>query len=197
MIEFPAARGIMLMHGLPPLEARFVQGGFTRPLTAEKPGSPQVTIWSREGPATVRFQGGTVLLDEPANVVRGAIRHVPFDAEKLAASQGLSLVSVVLRDPSGKTATRDTQVVLLDSRGEHLLALTPNPPPGATWLVPPGPVVRARLGSREQVRNDVPAEPRAELVFDFNPLPKSGGPVKIQVDLKIESPAQGTIVSGQ
>jgi hypothetical protein len=195
MIELPAARGIVVMHGLPPLEAQFVQGGFTRRLTAEKPESPQVTIWAREGPATVRFQGGTVLLDEPATVVRGATRHVPFDAEAIAARQGLSVVSVALRDPSGKTATRDTQVVLLDSRGEHLLALTPNAPPGATWLVPPGPVVRARVGQREHVRRDVPAGPQAEVAFDFNPLPKAGGPVKVQVDIKIESPPQGTVVS--
>jgi hypothetical protein len=196
LIELPAARGIVLMHGVPSLEAQFVQDGVARPLIADSAGSPQITIWAREGKGTVRFQGGTVALDEPATVVRGATRIVPFDAETVAARHGLSLVSVALRDAAGKTARRDTQVVVLDSRGEHLLALTPNPPPGATWMVPPGPVIRARLGQRELVRRDLPVGPKAEAVFDFaasSPHHPSS-PAKIQVDVKIESPPEGTVV---
>ncbi len=196
LIELPAARGIVLMHGLPPLEAKFVQEGIARPLAPDKAGSPQVTIWAREGPGTVRFQGGTATLDEPATAVPGETRIVRFDAEALAARHGLSLVSVALHDPAGKAAARDTQVILLDSRGEHLLALTPDPPPGTTWMVPPGPVVRARLGQRELVRRDILVGPKSDVVFDFassSPQHPSG-PGKIQVDLKIESPPEGTVV---
>jgi hypothetical protein len=196
MIELPAGRGLVPIPGLPRLEAHLVQGDHVRPLVPAKDGDPQMTLWAREGPATVRFRGGSLLLEEPAQVIRGMTRHVPFDAEAVAAQLGLGLVSVVIRDPSGKAATRDTQVTLLDSRGEHLLVLTPDPLPGATWLVPPGPVVRARLGRRELVRRDVPAGPKAALVFDFEPEPKPGGPVKIRVDVAIESPAEGTVVDG-
>ena len=152
IVELPAARGIQTIPGVSRLKAQFVQGDRKQPLNSEAAGSRQVTIWAREGPATIRFQEGTVLLDESTNVVRGNTRHVPFDAEALAAKLGLSLVSIVIRDPTGKVATRGTQVIFLDSQGEHLLALTSNPPPGATWLIPPGSMVRARHGDREQVR---------------------------------------------
>ncbi len=164
------------------------------PLLQSKAGDPQIKIWAREGPATVRFQGGLVSLEERADVILGESHRLRFDVEGLAAKLGLSVVSVVLRDPSGKPTTGDSQVTILDSRGEHLLALSQNPPPRAAWLVPPGPVVRARLGQQEQVRRDVPAAPRAEVVFDFAAPAKPGGPAKIQVDVKIESPPEGTIV---
>jgi hypothetical protein len=194
IIELPAAQGIFMIPGVARLDAQFEQGDRRQALNPKEAGSRQVTIWAHEGQATIRFQGGTVLLDEPANVVHGATRHVPFDAEALAAKLRLRLISIVIRDPAGSVATRDTQVAFHDPRGEHLLVVTPDPPPGTTWLVPPGAVVRVRHGGREQVRRNLPTGPRSDLVFDFAPPPQDKGPVKIAVDVHIESPEKSAVV---
>jgi hypothetical protein len=193
-VEWPAAQGVVMPPGLTRLEARFEQEGQSRPLSLEKPGDRQLSLWARRGRATVHFRLGATELDEPVDVVPGAARLVPFDTRALAAKLGLSAVSVVLRGPSGQVASRGTRVTMLDARGERLLALTTDPPPGTTWLVPPGPVVRAQVGDRELVRRDVPPDVKADLVFDFAPPAQPGGRVPIQVDVDIESPAEGTIV---
>jgi hypothetical protein len=118
-----------------------------------------------------------------------------FDAPAVAGQYGLSLFQLTIGDPAA-TAAQETQVTVLDATGQQLLAVIPNPPPRATWLTPPQPLVRVRLGQREQAFRDIPIGKLLELTAN----PSAGrtgrapGASPLEVDIVIEAPPDGALV---
>jgi Mg-chelatase subunit ChlD len=195
-IELPGPSGIQLALEDSRLQLELVKNEKVERIQLPNPGmGRRVSRWVPEGRVVVRFQIGTMTLEVPVNVVGGDVRVVPFDARALAESYHLSLVSVTIRDPGGRDATRGTQVTLLNAKDQKLVALASSPSPGTTWLAPAGLLIRGRFVDQEQVRREVPAGTASKVVFDFAPPPKENVPVRVQVDVKIESPKNGTPVA--
>ncbi|MBI3961962.1 MAG: VWA domain-containing protein, partial [Deinococcus sp.] len=197
-IELPAAQGIVLASGDSAMEVQLVQDGQVLSSRTSDTSDPQpMTLVARAGPAVVRYISGVLIWDVPVTVVAGQTITVPFDAPALAAQYGLSLFTATIYDQADQVATQGTQLALIDSPGQTLLALAQDPPPGTTYLAPAGVLIRSRLRDQEQLRRNLPVGVPTELLITFAPVVEaSTSPASVQVDIAIEAPQNGEIVCG-
>lgn len=135
-------------------------------------------------------------LEKPVELQAGKLTGIPFDAEDFAKRYDLILTQIDWGsiDPD---SDEERVVVFMDAAGENDLGYRKNPPPDMKFLAPKGALVRVRQGPKRAIIRDLPPGQLSRI--DFEAVLRAERPVsqKTFVDVVIESPQEGAIVTGK
>jgi len=196
-VELPAAKNVRLATGGAKLAVEIVQGKKTIPLKLKE--GPQTKRVSRLVPFTgrvnVRFRVGSKTMEIPVTLEKGRDNVVPFDAEAIARRNNLSLFQVDFG--TDRNSSENRRLIVMDSTGKYLLLIDDAPAADVRYLAPANPKLRLRKGKVEVRRSNLPTGRLTTVTFQPPKVSKKTGKPKINVDIVIQSPKDGTIVRGQ
>jgi hypothetical protein len=138
------------------------------------------------GEASILIRSGDLLLETPVNLRGDKINDVAFDAASLAKRHELEWFRVA--------SSGATRIMTMDASGNRLLALDQDPTPAQSWLAPARSIVRLQEGKRESLHIDIPTGELTSLDMESQRIVGQKSSRKIQVDIAIQTPQEGTIV---